>query len=305
MGPSHRPVLTAEILRVLSPKPGERVIDCTLGLGGHAAAFLEAVGPDGTLIGLDADAANLAEARKRLPLYGDRVELHHANFRDAAAILARPVDIVFADLGVSSPHLDDPERGFTFRASGPLDLRYDRSSGISAAEFLVSSSEERIVEILREFGEIQRSRQLATALHTHFHSEQRPLDEWKTDDVVQCVERVFTWRAPQVLPQVFQALRIAVNDELGALRSLLEALPRIVAPGGRSGIISYHSLEDRMVKQALRALATPELDDRTGQVAVPAAWALVTRKAVMPSAQEIAENPRSRSAKFRAIRRLP
>lgn len=300
----HVPVLAEEVMTFLAPTTGETVLDCTLGLGGHATTFLNATAPDGTLIGLDADSLNLREARKRLESYGDRVQLCCMNFRDAATILKQPVDIVFADLGLSSPHLDDPERGFTCRTNAPLDMRYDRSSGESAAEFLLSSSVEQITKVLREFGEIQRSHQLAKALHLHFHSETRSLTGWKTDDVVKCVEKIFTYRAPKVLPQVFQALRIAVNDELGAVASLLDALPTLLNPGGRVGIISYHSLEDRLVKHAFRSLSTPELDERTGRVSQAAAWDLVTRKAVIPSAQELEDNPRSRSAKFRVLRRV-
>ncbi len=211
------------------------------------------------------------------------------------------VNILFADLGLSSPHLDDPERGFSFRASAPLDLRYDRSSGQTAAEFLLSSSEDRIAEVLKEFAEIPRSRILAQELRRHFHSASRSLSEWKTDDVVECVEAVFRYRAPHVLPQIFQALRIVVNDELGALKSLLSILPDVLTHGGRVGIISYHSLEDRLVKQTFRSLTTPELDPRTGQIAVSAPWKLLTPKAKKPSPEEIRRNPRSRSARFRAI----
>ncbi|MSR86891.1 16S rRNA (cytosine(1402)-N(4))-methyltransferase RsmH [Candidatus Peribacteria bacterium] len=305
---AHVPVLRAEALQTLSPRPGESVLDCTLGLGGHAVAFLEATSPDGRLIGLDADAGNLAAAGKNLGRFATRIDLQNRNFRDVAEVPGVPVGIVFADLGVSSPHFDDPERGFSFRKSGdspsPLDMRYDRSRGQSAAELLITSSVEDIARMFREFGELQRSKHLAEVLHLHFHAETRPLHDWKTDDVVGCVEKVFTYRAPGVLPQVFQALRIAVNDELGALRFLLDALPSILLRGGRAGIISYHSLEDRMVKQAFRTMTTPVLNDVTGQVSVAAPFELLTKKAVSPSAQELAENPRSRSAKFRAIRKL-
>lgn len=301
----HVPVLQKEVLQVLAPKPGETVFDCTLGLAGHAAAFLEATSPHGRLIGLDADSANLAEAKKNLERFGSRAELHNRNFRDTQEIGA-PVDIVFADLGLSSPHLDDPERGFTFRTNAPLDMRYDRSTGESAAEFLLSSSVDQITKVLREFGEIQRSHQLAKALHAHVHSSPRGSEDprlVKTDDVVACVEKIFTYRAPKVLPQVFQALRIAVNDELGAVTSLLETLPKLLSPAGRIGIISYHSLEDRLVKHAFRSLSTPERNETTGQISKSAPWELITRKAVTPSARELEENPRSRSAKFRVLRR--
>lgn len=303
MPSSHVSVLQKEVFQVLSPVSGETVVDCTLGLGGHAAIFLSMTGPDGRLTGLDADAGNLAEAKKRLSVFGDRVTVHQANFRDAQSIITTPVDIVFADLGLSSPHLDDPERGFTFRASAPLDMRYDRSSGPSAAEMILSSTEDYLTGIFRDYGELQRSRILAQTLHAHFHAKHRHVGQWLTDDVVTCVEKVFTWRTPRVLPQVFQALRIAVNDELGALQLLINCLGQIVKPGGRAGIISYHSLEDRLVKQTFRAWSTPVLDQMTGQIATLAPWELLTRKPVMPSEKELADNPRSRSAKFRAIRR--
>ncbi len=298
----HIPVLKDEVLNILAPSPGETVLDCTLGLGGHAAAFLELTAPDGHLIGLDADPKNLQTAKECLRPFGDRVELHNRNFRHVTSIPGLAVDIVFADLGLSSPHIDNPERGFTFRTSGPLDLRYDQSSGQSASEFLQSASEDQIVRILKDFGELPRSRILAQALRNHFQSGESRVGGWKTDDVVHCVEKVFTYRAPKVLPQVFQALRIAVNDELGALRSLLDALPILLKPGGRCGIISYHSLEDRMVKQEFRTLTTPILDERTGQIATAAPWELLTRKGIAASAEELLKNPRSRSARLRAIR---
>ena len=298
----HVPVLRTEVLSLLAPKPGDTVVDATLGLGGHAAAFLDAIGPVGRLIGVDADAENLALARKSLPA---GVELHHGNFRQLPDLVKAPVDILFADLGLSSPHVDDASRGFTFRTSAFLDLRYDRGSGQTAAEFLLSSSEAEITRVLSEYGELPRSKTLARELHALFRSQVRHLQEWKTSDVVACVERVFGFQSKRVLPQVFQALRIAVNDEIGALRSLLTALPALLRPGGRSGIISYHSLEDREVKRALRSLCTVEKDPRTGQDLHAPQWSLLTRKGVTPSAEEIAANPRARSAVFRAIARIP
>lgn len=301
----HVPVLLTEVLDALVPRSGETVLDCTLGLGGHAASFLDATAPNGLLVGIDADRRNLEAAAEHLRRFGNRVELHGMNFRDAASLPGLPVDIVFADLGISSPHIDDPDRGFTFRASGPLDLRYDRSSGQSAAEFLQYSSEERIAAVLKEFGELQHSRILAREMRAHFRSEHRPAYAWKTDDVVRCVENVFAYRAPKVMPQVFQALRIAVNDELGALKSLLDALNALLKPGGRCGIISYHSLEDRMVKRRFRSLATPVIDGRTGQIATAAPWQLLTSKSVTAAADEIGRNPRSRSARLRAMRFVP
>lgn len=301
---NHVPVLNTEVLDVISPRSGESVLDCTIGLGGHAASFLEATSPDGRLIGIDADRKNLDVAERNLKPFGGRMELHCMNFRDADSLSGLPVDIVFADLGLSSPHVDDPERGFTFRASGPLDLRYDRSSGRSAAEFLQSASEDEVAGILKEFGELPRSRAMAKALRVRFQSERPDAGGWTTDDVVRCAEKVFTYRTPKILPQVFQALRIAVNDEFGALGALLGAVNALLQHGGRCGIISFHSLEDRMVKRAFRALAAPTINELTGQVKTDAAWELLTRKGITASVGELLCNPRSRSARFRAIRKL-
>lgn len=308
--PRHIPVLHADdpeqstVLRLLQPKTGETVLDATLGLGGHAAAFLEATSPGGTLIGVDADADNLALATERLRPWAERVRTIHCNFGELVGIPALQADIVFADLGVSSVHLDDPTRGFTFRAVAPLDLRYDRSHGDTAAAFLCSASENEIARALREYGEIPQSRRLATLLHESFQPADGPsLLQGTTEDVRRCAEQAFGYRAARFLPQVFQALRIQVNDELGALRRLLDLLPSILRPGGRCGIISYHSLEDRMVKHAFRALSTAEKDPRTGAVSREAPFELRTRKSIVPSSEEIARNPRARSARFRVLAR--
>ncbi len=282
------------------PQTGETVLDATLGLAGHASAFLAATAPTGILIGLDADIHNLSLSRERLKEYGGRVQLHHLNFRDIATLLPQQVDILFADLGVSSPHFDDPTRGFTFRSTAPLDMRYDRSSGQTAEVFLKTASEDQIADVLYQFGDMHQTRRLAHALHMRFQAANTA---FTTDDVVQCVQTVFGFRAPSILPQVFQALRIQVNDELGALQSLLAVIPHILHPGGRCGIISYHSLEDRLVKQTFRTLSTADRDPFTGADRTAAPYELLTRKALTPSEAEIAANPRARSAKFRAIAR--
>ncbi len=294
----HVPVLETTVLHVLAPKPGENVLDCTLGLGGHSAAFLGAVGSEGTLTALDADTANLEDARARLAQFGDRARLVHANFRDAGTLGLGTFDIVFADLGLSSPHLDDPGRGFSFRTDGPLDLRYDQTSGRTAADLIEQSSEDDLVAIIHDLGEVhQHVRPLAkliagTRVETTF--------EFKAK-----VEEIFRYRAPSVLPRLFQALRIAVNDELGALTSLLAAIPSLLNPGGRAGILSYHSLEDRFVKHTFKTWAEPEKDPLTGRAVAEPTFSLLTKKALVPDDDELASNPRSRSVKFRAILKLP
>lgn len=295
--PVHIPVLLDTVLAILDPRAGERVLDVTLGLGGHSAAFLWMIGPEGSLTALDADDANLAIARKRLRAQGGRVNLRHANFGDIAVLGLGEFDVMFADLGLSSPHIDDPARGFSFRFDGPLDLRFDRTAGRTAADLLHSSTEEELAALFRTYGELYKeARRLGRILAG------RSIET--TADLKRAVEEAFGFRAKQILPQVFQALRIAVNDELNVLAELLRAGIAMLAPGGRMGVISYHSLEDRLVKQTFRALCTPEKDPVTGAVSVPAAFEALTKKAVQPDQAEIASNQRARSAKFRAIRRL-
>lgn len=292
----HVPVLQTTVLQILSPASGENVLDCTLGLGGHALSFLEATSPTGKLTGLDADVSNLDIARMNLVHLGDRVTFLQKNFRDVPSLDLGTFDIVFADLGLSSPHVDDPERGFSFKHDGPLDLRYDRSTGRTAAELLSQSKEEDLVELFHELGE--------------FHEHVRPLAKLlvkkpikTTFDLRSKVEEIFKYKAPRVLPQVFQALRIAVNDELNALKSLLESAPSLLKSGGRIGILSYHSLEDRIVKNIFRSLTSAEKDPLTGRKTSEPRFFTLTKKPLVPSEEEIAQNPRSRSAKFRALTR--
>lgn len=291
----HQSVLHSTVLELLRPLPGETVLDATLGLGGHAASFAEAIGEGGRLIGLDADAENLALARERLAHVPCSMDLRHVNFSQLPALALPPVDILFADLGLSSPHLDDPARGFSFRNDGPLDLRFDRTRGETARELLRRIDADTLAHLLRRYGEMKGAFRLATAIAGR--------DVPTTAGLRAIVEAVFGFRAPSLLPQIFQAIRIAVNDELGALETLLEAGPRLLAPGGRMGVISFHSLEDRLVKHVFRALCTPRRDALTGQISHPAAYTLLTPKPVVPSTEEISSNPRARSAKLRIIHR--
>ncbi len=299
--PPHVSVLLTEILSVLAPQPGEAVLDCTLGAGGHAAALLTRTAPDGRLTGLDADTENLAIAKQRLAPYGDRVTCIHANFREIAALGLAPTDIILADLGLSSMHVDEPDRGFSFRTDAPLDLRFDRTSGRPAAETLAHMREEDIRFMLGKLGELREAPKLAAAIYRSIHRDQGSLRT--TGDLRALCERVLGYRASALLPQVFQALRMQVNDELGALKALLDTAPRLLAPGGRLGIIAFHSLEDRMVKETFRAWSTPERDPLTGQDRRTAPFTPLTRKPLQPGAEETHENPRARSAKFRAVRR--
>lgn len=289
---NHEPVLYSEVMKYVAPQPGEIVVDCTLGLGGHSKAFLEAIGPSGKLIGIDADEMNLTQAKSNLCKYKDQLELHHMNFREFP-ISNFQFPIIFADLGVSSPHFDDPSRGFSFREDGPLDMRLDRSHGRTAADLIAQISDDQLADILYQYGEIRQSRKLASAL-----KKANPQTTYALRDAC---EEVFGYKTNSMLPQVFQALRIEVNDELGALKSLLDTAPTMLNAGGRLGIIAFHSLEDRLVKQHFKKLTTPDIDETTGAPIEDAPFTLVTKKAIKPTEAEIAKNPRSRSARLRVI----
>jgi 16S rRNA (cytosine1402-N4)-methyltransferase len=284
----HLAVLPVEVLRLLDPRPGEVWVDCTVGAGGHARLFVEHLGPVGRLIGLDQDPAMLELARARLI---DRpVELVHANFDQLPEVLANrkieAVDGVLADLGFASDQVEQPERGLSFRSQGPLDMRLDPTTGVTAAELVNTMSEATLADLFHEYGEERQSRRVARRI-----VERRKEKPFATTSDMADLVRSCVRKSGGIDPatRVFQALRIAVNDELGALDRLLAALPRVVKPGGRAGIISFHSLEDRRVKHAFR--------DR-------AVWEPLTKKPVEAGDEEIAQNPRARSAKLRVARRV-
>ena len=290
---AHTPVLLSEVLEILDPKPSDCVLDCTLGLGGHAASFLERILPGGHLTGLDADAENIERALENLKGASSHLTVYHRNFGELAQ--EESYDIVFADLGVSSVHFDDPSRGFSFREDGPLDMRLNRSGAIDAATLIENSSCDALADILFTFGEVRQSRKLAVIL-----KEDLPKT---TFELKASTEKLFSFRTPSYLPQVFQALRIAVNDEQSALEHLLRVAPTILRPGGRLGIISFHSLEDRLVKQAFRTLSTAAKDERTGADLHTPPFIVLTKKAIKPSEEEVERNPRSRSARLRVLKK--
>lgn len=287
----HTPVLLGEVLDSLRPSPGRWFIDATVGLGGHAEALLERLLPGGRLLALDADADALALARERLARFQGHFELVQGNFRHlahhAARHFGRPADGVLMDLGVSSYQLQEPGRGFSFLLDGGLDMRMDPSQGRTAGNLIARTDAAELERILREYGEERFARRIARAIVEH---------RWElrtTRDLADLVEAVVPRREPRLHPatRTFQALRIAVNDELAALGEALGALPQWLAPGGRVAVIAFHSLEDRIVKQTFRALAA------AGEVTV------VTRKPIRPSDQEVADNPRARSARLRVAER--
>jgi len=293
--PHHQPVLLQETLELLAPQPGESVLDVTLGLGGHALEICERIGSTGMYIGLDADEANIAIATEHLKKHEDKLQVIHSNMAELPNIFEDTVDIVFADLGLSSPHIDEPERGFMFREDAPLDCRYDRSQGLTAAEWIAQRSDKNLVAILQRYGELRQSYRLATAI-----KEALPQT---TRELFNAIESVVGYRVKNVAPQVFQALRIELNRELESVEVLLRSLESLLKPGGRCGVMSYHSLEDRLVKQVFKQLATPTIDELTGQITEESPWKIITKKPVVPTQEEIDLNPRSRSAKLRIISR--
>ncbi len=283
-------MLAAEAVRLLDPRPGGVWVDCTVGAGGHARLIAERLGESGRLIGLDQDPTMLDRARPRLE--GLPVTLVHANFDQLGEVLANlgvpAVDGVLADLGFASDQLEDAARGLSFRGDGPLDMRLDPAVGQTAADLVNTLPERALADVLWEFGEERHSRRVARRI-----VERRAEKPFQTTAELAEVVRRAVPRSGNIDPatRTFQALRIAVNDELGSLDRLLAVLPRVLRPGGRAGLISFHSLEDRRVKHAFR--------DR-------AVWEPVTRKPVEAGDEEVSRNPRARSAKLRvAVRTSP
>ncbi len=283
----HRPVLLEEALELLAVKPGGSYVDGTLGLGGHASEILRRSAPDGRLLGTDRDGQSLALARLRLAEFGERARAFKADFRDIPSLLgSETVDGILLDLGMSSAQLDDPERGLSFQADGPLDMRLDRSEGPTAADVVNRMRERELADLLYRYGDETASRRIARAI-----VDARPLST--TRELAEVVKRAAPRsRRPGLHPatRTFQALRIHVNRELEGLGGALRALAHTLRPGGRMAVIAFHSLEDREVKQAFRAL-------------VPEGFSLLTKKPLRPGDRETGENPRARSARLRGIAR--
>jgi len=304
----HTPVLLTETLEILSPRPRGRYIDATLGGGGHAEAILEASAPTGRLLGLDADPRAIERVAQRLARFGERVTLVQANFRHMATIAQAhgfaQADGILFDLGVSSYHLDEAEQGFSFLKEGPLDMRLNPLSGPSAADIVNSVDEETLADILYQYGEERRSRRIARAIVAH-----RPITTTTqlADVVVGAIGRKPGARLHPAT-RTFQALRIYVNDELGALEAALPQAISLLKPGGVLAVITFHSLEDRIVKHYFRqesrdCICPPHTPICT--CGHKAQVELIHRKGLTPSPNEVARNPRSRSARLRAVRKLP
>jgi 16S rRNA (cytosine1402-N4)-methyltransferase len=304
----HKPVMVAEVLAALKPRPGGRYADGTLGGAGHAAAILAASSPTGWLSGCDCDGTAVEAAGRRLAEFAGRFEIRRGNFSELAGwVPANSCDGVLLDLGVSSPQLDVAGRGFSFQQDGPLDMRLDQRQPLTAADLVNTASAEELAKVFWEFGGESDSRRFARAI-TH-DREQRRFET--TRQLAELIERLAPRRGKKTHPatKIFQALRIAVNDELGSLEKGLAGAVTILKSGGRLAVITFHSLEDRMVKDFGRARARDYTF--TGGVDVPELreprlpelkW--VTRKAVKPGAAEVADNPRSRSAQLRVLEKL-
>jgi 16S rRNA (cytosine1402-N4)-methyltransferase len=283
---THTPVLLEETMQFLEPQAGGLFIDATLGAGGHTRELLERTAPHGKVLAIDQDESALANARETLASYGSRVIFVHSNFKEVGSAAVEhgfmQCSGVLADIGISSMMVDDPLRGFSFMHEGPLDMRMDRRQPLTAGDVVNTYSEKEIADILYTYAEERRSRPLAQSI-----VRSRPLQS--TADLVRAIERVSGGkRFGQIHPatRTFQALRIYVNDELKSLETFLDSSMGVVHSGGRVVVITFHSLEDRIVKNRFRAPSVP------GRA--------ITKKVVTGSDEEVRRNPRARSAKLRA-----
>lgn len=312
--PIHKPVLLREVIELLGIRPGMKILDATVGLGGHSRGMLEAAGGEGQVLGLDRDREALSEAGRRLAPYGDQVRLVRTRSSRFPAVLAEAgwekVDAALLDAGMSSLQLDDPERGFGFLNDGPLDMRMGAEDGGETAEGLVNlASYARLCEIIREYGEDPQAGRIARAIVSAREKEAITTTARLAEVVWQAYPA--KWRATarqHPATRTFQALRMAVNEELAELEAFLKAIPDHLAPGGRVAVISFHSLEDRLVKRAFRAEATDCICPREQVVCVcghRARFRILTKKPVMAGEEEVRDNSRARSAKLRVAERLP
>lgn len=307
----HIPVLFHEIMNIMDPKPGELFVDCTLGGGGHSKGFLERTSPDGLLIGIDQDTNALVAARQNLCAFDGRVMFVHSNYNNLDHILdqyaAEGVDGILFDIGVSSHQLDEKDRGFSYMQDAPLDMRMDQNQSLNAWQVVNTYSEQELHRILRDYGEERWAKRIV-----QFIVEAR---KEKTIDTTGALVDLIKCAIPKGAREVgshpakrtFQAIRIEVNDELGVLKRTIAVAAKHLKKGGRLGIISFHSLEDRIVKEEFRYLASacicpPELPfcqcDKVAEVKI------LTRKPVTASEGELELNTRAKSAKFRAVQKI-
>jgi 16S rRNA (cytosine1402-N4)-methyltransferase len=289
----HTPVLTRAAVELLAVGPGDFVVDATVGRGGHAVLLAASLSDPGALLGLDVDPACLADAEKRLAGVTGRIVLQHRNFAELSQVLAgldvERVDVILADLGLSSTQLDDPGRGFSFLADGPLDMRMDHRTKTTAADLVNRLREQELADLLYQYGQERFSRRIARRICAARRDGRITRTAGLADLVAAAVKADPKSRRSKIHPatRTFQALRIAVNDELSALEALLDCAPRHLNPGGRIGVISFHSLEDGRVKRDFRRRRDAGL------------YTVVTKKPIVADVAERKANPRSRSAKLR------
>jgi len=308
---SHVPVLYNEIMEIMKPQPGELFVDCTLGGGGHSRGFLERTSPDGKLIGIDQDTDALRAAKKNLAPFEDRVTFVHSNYENLEEILAEfaphGVDGILFDLGVSSYQLDEAERGFSYMQDAPLDMRMNQESDFSAYDVVNGYSESELYRIIKEYGEENWAKRIAQFIV----NERKQKTIQTTGELVEIIKKAIPKGARMEgghpAKRTFQAIRIEVNAELDVLTNTIETAAKALHKGGRLGIISFHSLEDRIVKEKFRYLAAdcicpPELPfcqcDKQAEVKI------LTRKPVVATEKEAQENSRAKSAKFRAVEKI-
>ena len=308
----HVPVLKEEVLKYLGLEKGEVVVDATLGLGGHAKEILESVGKKGKLIAFEQDERNMEEAQKGLKNYKDQITYIHDNFRYLKTRITEvginEIDAVLFDLGLSSPHVDEAYRGFSFQKEGPLDMRFDPRQKLTAADVINTYSEQALAKVIYEYAEERLSRMIARKIC----ERRKTVPFLTTTELAEFMHSIMPFKGKaykKVHPatKIFQALRIEVNDELSALKESLWQAAEVLRIEGRIAIISYHSLEDRIVKHFFRSLENPEITDiqeslyRTHGDPI---FQSLTKKPVIPTEKEIDKNPRSRSAKLRVYKKI-
>jgi 16S rRNA (cytosine1402-N4)-methyltransferase len=308
---THTPVLLKEVVEYLDCSPGKCFVDGTIGGGGHARAILEKTAPDGRVIGIDWDEEALLRVRSRLREYGERLTLVHDNFARIPAVLAAlqvgTVDGILLDLGLSSFHLDTPRRGFSFTRPGPLDMRMDSRREETAAHLVNTLSEEELAQLIRRFGEERWSRRIARNIVKARSEAAIATTDRLADLIVAAIPPAKRSRQRHPATRTFQALRLAVNEELDNLRTFLDGALGCLRAGGRLAVISFHSLEDRLVKQAFAAWTRPCRCPAGSPVCSCEARPLVRpvcRKPVVPGPEEVSANPRARSSRLRVVEKL-
>lgn len=292
----HEPVLIGEVIRFLNPEPGKIIVDATIGGAGHAKEILHRITPGGFLVGIDRDSESLKIAYERLKLQKGLFELRHGNFRDLKQVLAdlniKEVDGILMDLGISSIQLEKAERGFSIKSDGPLDMRMDREKGITARDIINGFTEGEISDLIKEFGEERFHRRIARGIL----AARKKKNINTTGELTEIILRSLPYRKgrEKIHPatRTFQALRIKVNEELTVLEEALLGLPGVIKKGGRICVISFHSLEDRIVKNALR------------EFKAKGTFRILTKKPVVAGETEVLKNPRARSSKLRAAERI-